>query len=392
MTSIIRLVAMVAGLVLMLHSTPSWGQSWNPTESDANGNTAGGTGALEPSQGFNNTAFGGDALFSNETGIYNTASGASALFGNHTGNNNTASGANALYTNNNGDANTASGAYTLYSNSSGSNNAAHGLQALYSNTSGGFNTATGTNALYSNDTGSFNTAAGGQALYYNVSGVDNTALGVNALVSNTFGNNNTALGTNALLNSTGNSNKNIAIGYQAGINLTGGSNNIYLGSVGGDGAEAQTIRIGKAQTRTFIAGIANASGSGATVEINTSTGQLGVLLSSARYKQDIAPMGSRSEKVLDLRPVTFAYRDDVKGATHYGLIAEEVAKVYPELVTHTATGEVQTVRYQELIPMLLNELQRQRQEFQQALQRQQQELTDLRALVGQGRETASLAR
>jgi len=151
------------------------------------------------------------------------------------------------------------------------------------------------------------------------------------------------------------------------------------------------MRLGKAQTRTFIAGIGNASVSGATVEID-SNGQLGIATSSARYKQDIVPMGTRSEKVLDLRPVTFAYKDDSKGVTHYGLIAEEVAAVYPELVTHTATGEVQAVRYHELIPMLLNELQLQLQEFQHALQRQQQEssevatlrkeLAELRALVG----------
>ncbi len=101
-------------------------------------------------------------------------------------------------------------------------------------------------------------------------------------------------------------------------------------------------------------------------------------------------MGTSSEGVIQLRPVIFAYRDDAQGVTHYGLIAEEVATVYPELVTHTATGEVQAVRYQELIPMLLNELQRQRQEFQQALQSQQQELADLRALVGQGRGAEAL--
>ena len=106
-------------------------------------------------------------------------------------------------------------------------------------------------------------------------------------------------------------------------------------------------------------------------------------------------MGNRSEKVLDLRPVTFAYKDDARAITHYGLLAEEGATAYPDLVTRTASGEVQTVKYQELIPMLLNELQRQQQALQsqqQALQRQQQELAELRALMGQGRETASLSR
>ena len=130
-----------------------------------------------------------------------------------------------------------------------------------------------------------------------------------------------------------------------------------------------------------------------------------MILSSARYKQNIVPMGTRSEKVLDLRPVTFAYKDDEQAITHYGLLAEEVAIVYPDLVTRTATGDVQTVKYQELIPMLLNELQRQRQTLEhqeQSLQRQQQdlaevgtlrqELAELRALVGKGREMAASSR
>ncbi len=291
MNSIARLIALVAGLVLMLPITPSWGQPFiNPTASDANFNTAGGTGALGGlSGGVDNTAFGFDALFSDTTGSENTASG---------------------------------------------------VFALISNTTGDRNTATGNSALF----------------------------------SNTTGRRNAAVGWGALAQSTGN--RNIAIGFQAGVTLTSGNHNIYLGHPGA-GDESHTMRLGSVQTSTFIAGIANTPivANAATVEIDTTTGQLGVAGgSSARYKRDIAPMGTRSEKVLQLRPVTFAYKDDAQGVTHYGLIAEEVATVYPELVTHTATGEVQTVRYQELIPMLLNELQRQR-----------QELAELRALVGQGR-------
>jgi hypothetical protein len=212
---------------------------------------------------------------------------------------------------------------------------------------------------------------------------------------NISGHRNTAIAPTALGLSTGT--KNIAVGFNAGSSLTSGNNNIYVGNPGASN-ESQTIRIGTAQAQTFIGGIGTTNVNGATVEIDTTTGQLGIKNSSARYKQDIAPMGTRSEKVLELRPVTFAYKDDSKGTTHYGLIAEQVAAIYPELVTHTATGEVQTVRYQELIPMLLNELQRQR----QAIKRQEQELAEvtvlrkelaeLRALVGQGRETASLER
>jgi len=180
----------------------------------------------------------------------------------------------------------------------------------------------------------------------------------------------------------------------------------------GAGDESQTIRIGTAQNQTFMAGIAGTPivGNGATVMIDTVTGQLGLGGgSSARHKQDIAPMGASSENVLQLRPVTFAYKEDAQHVKHYGLVAEEVEKVFPELVTHTALGEVQTVKYQELIPMLLNELQRQQQTLQsqaqalqsqqqallvqaQALQRQQQELAELRILVGQGREMAASSR
>src|SRR5262249_24677945 len=222
--------------------------------------------------------------------------------------------------------------------------------------------------------GDDNTATGALAVQFLATGSLNTAAGFLALSSNSDGDYNTAIGAKALKKSLGT--KNIAIGYQAGVSLTNGNNNVYIGSPGA-GDEFQTIRIGTAQTQTFIAGINVAGVSGTAVVVNAN-GQLGVTLSSARYKQDIAPIGTQSEGVLQLRPVTFAYRDDLQRVKHYGLVAEEVAAVYPELVTHTATGEVQTVKYQVLIPMLLNEVQRQRQEFQQ-------QLAELRALVGQGR-------
>jgi hypothetical protein len=474
MTHKVRFMTLVVCLVGLMRVMPSWGQptcaspGCNPTTSDANKNTAGGSAALglgggssntgfgsaaldlntgsyntgvghyalaanggnrntaigykalsiglgfQDNTGDNNTAIGAEALSSNTTGADNTATGRGALSTNTTGASNTVSGSLALHFNTSGHHNTASGVLALYSNSTGSyntaigyqalaladfgdNNTAIGVNALYSNFNGIWNSATGLNALFGNQTGNYNTGLGGQALFANVSGSNNTAVGINALGVNTIGSSNTAIGTNALLNSTGS--KNIAIGFQSGFNLTGGSNNIYIGQVSGEGTEAQTIRLGKTQTRTFIAGIANASpANAATVIIDTTTGQLGIPLSSARYKQDIAPIGTRSEKVLDLRPVTFAYKDDAKGTTHYGLIAEEVAAVYPDLVTHTATGEVQTVKYQELIPMLVNELQRQ----QQAIKRQEQELAEmlvlrkelaeLRALVGQGREMAASSR
>ena len=360
MKALARFVTLATAIALLSTGTPSWGGPPNPTGSDENANTAGGSNALQfviapgacgTAGGCANTAFGAGALQANTIGSNNTAVGFGTLFGS-TGSDNSACGANALG-----------------SNTTGSLNTAGGSGALASNTLGNENTASGLSALASNTTGSLNTANGVLALSQNVSGVENTAVGAKALKKST--------GT-----------KNIGIGYQAGVTLTTGNNNIYIGNQGA-GSESQTIRIGTAQTSTFVAGIAGANVSGASVEIDTSTGQLGVTgFSSARYKRDIAPMGKRSEAVLHLHPVTFAYRDDGRGLTHYGLVAEEVETVYPELVTHTPAGEAQAVRYQELIPMLLNELQRQRQEIEQALQavqRQQRELADLRARVGQAR-------
>jgi Chaperone of endosialidase len=326
----IRRVTIAAGMIILLNIAPSFGQGVNPTVSDNNSNTAGGTSALAGSLNLNkgaaNTAFGATAL-SVATGDANSAFGQNALLGNTTGSSNTASGTNALF-----------------ENTTGGANAAFGAEALGLNTTGNNNTACGTDALFANGTGSLNTAAGFLALANNVAGLENTAIGAKALKKST--------GT-----------KNIGIGFQAGVTLSEGDNNIYIGNQGA-GVESQTIRIGTAQAQTFIAGIANASvGNAATVTIDTTTGQLGIPLSSARYKQDIAPMGTSSEGVLNLRPVTFAYKEDAQRVKHYGLVAEEVEKIYPELVTHAPTGEAQTVKYYELIPMLLNELQRVRQEL-----------------------------
>jgi hypothetical protein len=192
-----------------------------------------------------------------------------------------------------------------------------------------------------NATGGDNTASGYQSLANNTSGSDNTAYGVNALVSNSTGNNN------------------IAVGYQAGASLSTGSNNIDIGNEG-DAGDAGIIRIGTTgtQTETFIAGIVNSKLTGNEVVI-TSSGQLGVKASSERYKTDIAPMGSVSDKLGQLRPVSFHLKADPNGEVQYGLIAEEVVKVYPELVIRDAKGQIDGVRYDELAPMLLKEVQHQ---------------------------------
>jgi hypothetical protein len=183
---------------------------------------------------------------------------------------------------------------------------------------------------------------GEAALFSNTTGKENTATGNAALDQNTTGTDNSAFGDGALLNTTTGSN-NIGVGSQAGSQLKSGANNIYLGHPGA-ASESQTQRLGQRQTRTFIAGIAGRPVSGSQVLI-TSQGQLGILASSARYKRDIQDLGARSRKLLQLRPVTFRYKQDAQGVRQYGLIAEEVARVYPELVTHTATGEVESVQY-----------------------------------------------
>ena len=366
-----RSLAMATGLVLLLIKTPCWGQLVNPVVSDHVRNTAGGTGALA------NISSSGSLAFCQATvGCFNTAFGFNALTLNTTGSSNTASGTNALANNTGGTYNTATGRSTLLSNTNGEDNTGTGANALASNTTGSSNTANGSGALFLNITGANNTATGAGALLANNTGNENTATGVDALSYNTSGMRNTAVGRNALLQSTGN--KNIGIGFQAGNTLTIGNNNIYIGNQGA-GDENQTIRIGTAQSQTFIAGITSGSvGNASPVVIDTATGQLGIPSSSARYKRDIEGMANRSEGLLKLRPVTFAYRDDTAAAPHYGLIAEEVATVYPELVTRTAAGEVQTVKYHELIPMLLNELQREHREVAML----KRELAELRALAG----------
>jgi hypothetical protein len=227
------------------------------------------------------------------------------------------------------------------------------------------NTALGTGALSHVTTGSEDTALGFNALNSTAVAVVNTATGENALFSDTTGCHNTATGVQSLVNNT-TGNYNVAVGYNAGSNLTTGDNNIDIDNVGVAG-EAGIIRIGTkgVQTRTFIAGINNApiSASSVPVLVNAN-GRLGVAVSSARYKRDIRDMGEASDGLMKLRPVTFRYKEDPAGALQYGLLAEEVARVYPELVTYGADGKVEAVAYHLLPAMLLNEMQKQIRENQ----------------------------
>jgi hypothetical protein len=317
-------------------------------------NTANGAFALlNNTEGSLNTATGTSALFNNTTGSFNTANGEAALFRNTTGGSNTANGFQALGQNTIGHHNTASGYQALLGNTEGVDNTANGASALFSNTTGSNNTADGFEAL-ANTTGSNNTAAGDRALALNTAGEGNTATGVNALFSNTTGNNNTAIGGGALFHNTTGS-VNVAVGDFAGGNLTTGDVNIDILNPGVAG-ESNTIRIGVTQTRTFIAGIFGTNVSGSTVVVN-SDGQLGVAASSRRFKREIKPMDKASEAVFALKPVAFRYKKEIDPAltSQFGLVAEEVEKVNPDLIVRDKEGKPYSVRYDQVNAMLLNE-------------------------------------
>jgi hypothetical protein len=321
-------------------------------------NTANGVQALTSNTtGQNNTANGAHALFSNTTGESNTANGTDALFSNTTGFDNTANGWQALFSLTTGSFNTANGGDALARNTTGSFNTATGVGALFGNTTGDNNTATGFEALTSNTTGTRNTATGFEALTSNTTGTQNTAIGLGALTSNTTGDNNTANGADALNNNT-TGGGNTVLGFAAGSNLTTGSNNIDIGNQG-VAAEANTIRIGTGgtQTNAYMAGIYNATvAKGLTVVVD-STGHLGTKGSSERFKDAIKPMDKASEAILALKPVTFHYKKEIdpEGVPQFGLVAEQVEKVNPDLVARDADGKIYTVRYDAVNAMLLNE-------------------------------------
>ncbi len=359
-------------------------------------NTAVGRDALASvTTGYRNTVTGWLALRSNTTGSFNTASGYGALSSNTTGSFNTANGNQALHTNTTGLADTASGWLALYSNTTGSRNTASGGLALFSNTTGSLNTASGYRALRNNTTGSSNTACGYQALTSNTTGFTNTASGYGALSSNTIGIGNTASGSRALyLNTTGF--RNIALGKNAGSNLTTGSYNIAIGNVGVAG-ESNTIRIGAGQTQAFIEGIyGKTTGLANAIPVLVdSAGQLGTASSSRRFKKEIRDMGDLTERLLELRPVVFRYKQEQRmpdGGTvplEYGLIAEEVAEVFPDLVVYDEEGQPFTVKYHLLASMLLNEVKKQ----DERCERVDRELEELRVRLAsfEGRTATTVA-
>jgi len=305
----------------------------------------------------NNTAIGVSALYSNNSGWNNTATGFGALSSNTIGTGNTANGVGALPSNTIGNFNTASGFNTLVFNTTGSYNAAYGYYALLNNTTGNENTANGAKALLRNTNGIQNTASGLSALGSNTTGNQNTADGTNSSFRNTTGVANVAVGYYALFhNTTGGSNT--ALGAGSGSNLTTGSNNIDIGNQG-VAIEANTIRIGTqgTQTATYIAAIIGATVPTGVAVIIDSSGHLGPTTSSASFKGAIKPMDKVSEAILALKPMTFRYKKelDPNGTPQFGLVAEEVDKVNPDLVARDEQGKPYTVRYEAVNAMLLNE-------------------------------------
>lgn len=303
----------------------------------------------------------GDGGDTQRNTIYGEGAGASYSPIGGGGGQNTAIGWQTLNQNSDFSRNTAIGYAAMQLSTAGANNTAVGSLALLENR-GADNTAIGNDAMRFNTTGQLNTAGGVSSLLLNSAGNSNTANGALALLSNSSGSGNTAMGHQSLLNNeTGNNN--IAIGQYAGSLLNTGDFNIAIGNDGGAG-DSFTTRIGTSQTRAFVAGIRGATTSFAdaiTVVVD-SNGQLGTISSSRRYKQDIDDMGLASDRLLQLRPVTFRYEEPYENGEkplEYGLIAEEVAEVFPELVVFNKENQAETVKYRVLSSLLLNELQKQ---------------------------------
>jgi len=280
-----------------------------------------------PDGGYPNftTAEGQNALFSLTTGSANTALGWSSLFSNTEGSFNTATGAGALLFNTS-DENTAFGTAALLFNITGFRNTAVGVNALVNNTGSGVATPNG-------DPGSLNTAVGHGALSGNTLGSVNTAVGVSALISNTTGN------------------SNIAVGPGAGFNVTTAHDVICIGAGGSNTSNSCFI----GQIYSNIQPIVGTDPDSVTI---TSAGRLGRgNVSSRRYKHDIKPMEKASEALYALKPASFRYNTeyDATQTRAFGLIAEEVAEVYPDLVGRNPKGEPESVRYEQVNAMLLNE-------------------------------------
>ena len=313
------------------------------------GNTAEGQKALfSLSTGQFNSALGFLSLSALTAGNFCTGVGAGALLLN-TADGNTAVGAAALLSNTIGSGNTATGLSALGNNTDGIRNTANGVYALNHNISGGGNTAIGYQALV-NNIASSNTAVGNDSLVFNTNGQENTANGAASLQNNTSGSGNTAIGISALASNI-QGNGNTAVGGAAGFNATGGGN-VYIG--------INMLGVAGESDHTYIRNINNTSVNGAgtdTVTVDLASGLLGHLSSSRRYKENIQPMDDASEVLFALKPVTYRYKKEIDQtqSLDYGLIAEDVAQVDPNLAIRDGKGQVESVRYNAVNAMLLNE-------------------------------------
>jgi hypothetical protein len=259
---------------------------------------------------------------------------------------NTAEGQNALLNLTSGTFNTAVGFFSLKNNTQGQFNTAVGAATLFTNTADK-NTGTGAGALLSNTIGIENTAAGSFALLNNSTGAQNAAFGANALINSTTGGGNTAIGFNALPNNTTGI-TNTAVGFNAGFGITTADNVIVIGTnVAGQNVDHSC----------FVGEIFGATSSNGTQVFINSDGRLGTITSSRRFKQTIEPMDNASEVLFLLKPIRFRYKKqiDPTETSQFGLVAEDVEKVNPDLVVRDKEGKPYSVRYDQVNAMLLNE-------------------------------------
>ena len=309
-----------------------------------------------PDGGYPNftTAEGTNALQSLTTGAGNTGVGWRALFADTTGSFNTGLGAGALVLNQ-ADSNTAVGAVALLLNTTGFQNTAVGTAALLNNIASD-NTAVGSRALSNNTTGGSNTAMGSFALFANTMGFSNTAIGVSAL-GNTSGFDNTALGVGA------------------GAALTTANNVICIG---------KNVFGANVDNSCFIGNIWNQPGGSQAVYVN-SLGKLGQMVSAQRFKDEIKSMDRASEVIYDLKPVSFRYKPEIEPTRPlgFGLIAEDVEKIAPNLVTRGSDGKVNSVRYEAVNAMLLNEFLKEHRKMEKLESTVAQQRKDFEAVVDQ---------
>jgi hypothetical protein len=302
-----------------------------------------------------NTADGDLALAGLTTGIYNSAFGFYALLSNADANFNTGIGAGVLLVNTASE-NTAVGAGALFSNVDGSDNNAVGAFALFNNVSGSFNNAHGRDALL-NSTGDQNNTMGDDAMFFNTTGSFNTAVGDDALDNNVDGNSNVAIGDEAGTGLGPSVNNCIAIGAPGAGTFATFDNTCFIGSI-----FDEPVSDPGTQEAVFVD------------QFNV----VGIQSSSRRFKHDIQSMDKASEAILALKPVTFKYNSDSKGRTQYGLVAEDVAKVNPDLVVQR-NGEISTVRYEQVNVMLLNEFLKEHKK----VEAQQATIAELKVTVAQ---------